>query len=398
MDSVLILGAGLTGQSAGRYLKNKSDFSFFDSRDRENLPENFSKNKEFLERLKSYEEIDLKNFSRVICSPGFDINHPIYRDIIRKKIPIETDLEIYTKKHNSKKILITGTNGKSSVCSMLEKVLTENGFKAKAIGNIGLPVLDYIEESLDFSLIEVSSFHLKISNNLKSDVSTILNITEDHLDYHESFEEYFKIKNSIFKNAKIKIANEANKTGIFNADIFFNSNNLDIDEQNLNAIEAILIALNLNINFRESLATYSKLEHRFENFHQDEKGRIFINDSKATNIGAAVEAIKSAKKLGEVCILSGGRGKGVNFKEFSNFLSENCKNIILFGEDKNLIKKNINKDKFFEADTLKEAISLAKKITLSNEVILLSPACSSFDAFSSYQERGDVFKKIVLNE
>ena len=398
MDSVLILGAGLTGQSVGRYLKNKSDFSFFDSRDRENLPENFSKNKEFLERLKSYEEIDLKNFSRVICSPGFDINHPIYRDIIRKKISIETDLEIYTKKHNSKKILITGTNGKSSVCSMLEKVLTENGFKAKAIGNIGLPVLDYIEESLDFSLIEVSSFHLKISNNLKSDVSTILNITEDHLDYHESFEEYFKIKNSIFKNAKIKIANEANKTGIFNADIFFNSNNLDIDEQNLNAIEAILIALNLNINFRESLATYSKLEHRFENFHQDEKGRIFINDSKATNIGAAVEAVKSAKKLGEVCILSGGRGKGVNFKEFSNFLSENCKNIILFGEDKNLIKKNINKDKFFEADTLKEAISLAKKITLSNEVILLSPACSSFDAFSSYQERGDVFKKIVLNE
>ena len=398
MDSVLILGAGLTGQSVGRYLKNKSDFSFFDSRDRENLPENFSKNKEFLERLKSYEEIDLKNFSRVICSPGFDINHPIYRDIIRKKISIETDLEIYTKKHNSKKILITGTNGKSSVCSMLEKVLTENGFKAKAIGNIGLPVLDYIEESLDFSLIEVSSFHLKISNNLKSDVSTILNITEDHLDYHESFEEYFKIKNSIFKNAKIKIANEANKTGIFNADIFFNSNNLDIDEQNLNAIEAILIALNLNINFRESLATYSKLEHRFENFHQDEKGRIFINDSKATNIGAAVEAVKSAKKLGEVCILSGGRGKGVNFKEFSNFISENCKNIILFGEDKNLIKKNINKDKFFEADTLKEAISLAKKITLSNEVILLSPACSSFDAFSSYQERGDVFKKIVLNE
>ena len=398
MDSVLILGAGLTGQSVGRYLKNKLDFSFFDSRDKENLPESFSKNKEFLERLKSYEEIDLKNYSRVICSPGFDINHQIFKDIIRKKIPIETDIEIFSKKHNSKIILITGTNGKSSVCSMLEKVLTENGFKAKAIGNIGLPVLDYIEESLDFSLIEVSSFHLKISNNLKSDVSTILNITEDHLDYHESFEEYFKIKNSIFKNAKIKIANEANKTGIFNADIFFNSNNLDIDEQNLNAIEAILIALNLNINFRESLATYSKLEHRFENFHQDEKGRIFINDSKATNIGAAVEAVKSAKKLGEVCILSGGRGKGVNFKEFSNFLSENCKNIILFGEDKNLIKKNINKDKFFEADTLKEAISLAKKITLSNEVILLSPACSSFDAFSSYQERGDVFKKIVLNE
>ena len=398
MDSVLILGTGLTGQSAGRYLKNKLDFSFFDSRDKENLPEGFSKNKEFLERLKSYEEIDLKDYSRVICSPGFDINHQIYKDIKRKKIPIETDIEIFSKKHNSKIILITGTNGKSSVCSMLEKALTENGFKAKAIGNIGLPVLDYIKESLDFSLIEVSSFHLKISDKLKCDVAIILNITEDHLDYHESFEDYFKIKNSIFNNAKIKIANEANKVRISNADVFFNSNDLDIDEQNLNAIEAILVALNLGINFRESLTTYSKLEHRFENFHQDEKGRIFINDSKATNIGAAVEAVKTAKKLGEVCILSGGRGKGANFNEFSNFLSENCKNIILFGEDKNLIKKNINKKKLFEVDTLKEAVLVAKKITLSNEVILFSPACSSFDAFSNFEERGDAFKKIVLNE
>jgi UDP-N-acetylmuramoylalanine--D-glutamate ligase len=229
-------------------------------------------------------------------------------------------------------------------------------------------------------------------------VAIILNITEDHLDYHESFEDYFKIKNSIFNNAKIKIANEANKVRISNADVFFNSNDLDIDEQNLNAIEAILVALNLGINFRESLTTYSKLEHRFENFHQDEKGRIFINDSKATNIGAAVEAVKTAKKLGEVCILSGGRGKGANFNEFSNFLSENCKNIILFGEDKNLIKKNINKKKLFEVDTLKEAVLVAKKITLSNEVILFSPACSSFDAFSNFEERGDAFKKIVLNE
>ena len=398
MNSVLILGVGLTGQSVGRYLKNKLDFSFFDSRDKENLPEDFLKNKEFLKRLKSYEEVDLKNYSQVICSPGFDTNHQIYKDIVRKKIPIETDIEIFIKNHNSKIILITGTNGKSSVCSMLEKALIENGFKARAIGNIGLPVLDYIEESLDFSLIEVSSFHLKISNKLRSDVAIILNITEDHLDYHESFEDYFKIKNSIFNNAKIKIANEVNKAEISNADVFFNSKDLDIDEQNLNAIEAILVALNLSINFRESLANYSKLEHRFENFYQDKKGRIFINDSKATNVGAAKEAVKTAKKIGEVCILCGGRGKGVNFHDFSNFLSENCKNIILFGEDKHLIKKNINKEKLFEAEDLKEAILLAKKITLSNEVILFSPACSSFDAFSNFQERGDAFKQIVLNE
>ena len=163
-------------------------------------------------------------------------------------------------------------------------------------------------------------------------------------------------------------------------------------------LEAILKSLNLEIDLTNSLENYSKLQHRFEIFHKDKKRRIFINDSKATNIGAAKEAIKSAKKLGEVSVLCGGRGKGVDFNEFSNFLSKNCKNIILFGEDKDQIKRNISKEKLFEAKDLKEATDIAKKITLSDEVILLSPACSSFDAFSSYEERGHVFKEMVLNE
>ena len=398
MDSVLILGTGITGQSVGRFLKNKSKFNFFDSRDKEILPAEFIRNKEFLKKLKTYKDIDLKEYSRVICSPGFDINHPIYKEIIKKSIPLETDIEIFTREHNSKKILITGTNGKSSVCSMLEQILNKNGFKAKAIGNIGLPVLDYIEESLSFSLIEVSSFHLEISNNLKCDIAAILNITEDHLDYHKSFKNYLKTKNSIFTKAKIKIGNEINKNDIFNADIFFSSKNLGIEEQNLNAVDAILTSLNLNINLENFLENYLKLEHRFEIFHQDKKGRTYINDSKATNIGAAKEAVESAKKFGEVNILCGGRGKGVDFNKFSNFLSENCKNIIVYGEDRNLIKGNVHKEKLYEAKDLKEALKIAERVALVDEVILLSPACSSLDAFSSYYERGDTFKKMVLNE
>ena len=398
MDSVLILGTGITGQSVGRFLKNKSKFNFFDSRDKENLPAEFIRNKEFLKKLKTYKDIDLKDYSRVICSPGFDINHPIYKEIIKKSIPLETDIEIFTREHNSKKILITGTNGKSSVCSMLEQILNKNGFKAKAIGNIGLPVLDYIEESLSFSLIEVSSFHLEISNNLKCDIAAILNITEDHLDYHKSFKNYLKTKNSIFTKAKIKIGNEINKNDIFNVDIFFSSKNLGIEEQNLNAVDTILTSLNLNINLENFLGNYLKLDHRFEIFHQDKKGRTYINDSKATNIGAAKEAVESAKKFGEVNILCGGRGKGVDFNKFSNFLSENCKNIIVYGEDKNLIKSNVHKEKLYEARDLMEALKIAERVALVDEVILLSPACSSLDAFSSYYERGDTFKKMVLNE
>ena len=105
MESVLILGTGLTGRSVARYLKDKFPFNFFDTRPKEELSKIFINNREFLENLKPYDQIDLNNYSRVICSPGFDIKHKIYQNIIRKKIPIETDIEIFTKKHESKKIL-----------------------------------------------------------------------------------------------------------------------------------------------------------------------------------------------------------------------------------------------------------------------------------------------------
>jgi|TARA_B100001093_G_scaffold44867_5_gene38014 UDP-N-acetylmuramoylalanine--D-glutamate ligase len=396
-NSILILGAGLTGQSVGSYLNDKN-FFFFDTRNKGNLPKSFLENKVFTQRLLNEKDIDLDKFSEVICSPGFDKNHSILNKIKSRKIPIKSDIEIFIENDKSKKILITGTNGKTTVTLMMEHVLRENGYRAKAIGNIGNPVLDYLGQNLDFSIIEISSFQLEISTNLESEVAVILNISEDHLDNHPSFDEYVKIKNSIYNKTQNKVGSFSNKFIKDNLDFSFDSDHKSIDIKNYNAVETILKALGLNFNLSKNLSAFKKPEHRFEVFHRDSLQRIYINDSKATNIGATLEAIKSARKLGEITILCGGQGKGVDFSEFSAFLNKNCKNIILYGEDKDLIKKNISQRKCYLLKDFKQAILKSKEITSSKEIILLSPACASFDMFSNYEERGNFFKDIILNE
>ena len=397
-DFVLVLGAGLTGQSVGRYLGDKKYFFFFDSRKQADLPKNFLVNKNFISKLLEEKNIEYQNISEIVCSPGFDKEHLILKKAKEYKIPITSDIEIFTKNDNSKKIIITGTNGKTTVSSMIEHVLNENGFLAKAIGNIGTPVLDYIDKGLDYSILEVSSFQIESSGYLESDIAVVLNISADHLDKHHSFAEYVDLKNSIFKKAQKTIGSRSGNFISNNLDMYFEDRDIEIDDKNFNAVKAVIDSLKLSIDLEKSLKNFKKPAHRFEIFFKDSLGKLFINDSKATNIGASIEAINTAIKFGKINVLCGGDGKGTNFSDFSSFLNKNCKNIILFGKDKDLIKKNIAKDKCFLIDDFKGAVLKAKELSSPNEVVLLSPACASFDEFSNYEERGNFFKKIILDE
>ncbi|MDA9636184.1 Mur ligase family protein [SAR86 cluster bacterium] len=397
-DFVLVLGAGLTGQSIGRYLENKENFFFFDTRKLGDLPKNFLANKSYSSKLIEEKNIRYKNISEIICSPGFNKKHLILKKAKENKIPISSDIEIFTKKDNSIKIIITGTNGKTTVSKMIEHVLNENGFLAKAIGNIGNPALDYLNRGLDYSILEVSSFQIEISSDLESDIAVVLNISVDHLDKHDSFNEYAGLKNSIFKKAKKTIGSKSDKFISDKLDIYFEDEEIEIDDKNFNAVKTVIDSLKLTIDLKKSLKNFKKPAHRFEIFFKDSLGNIFINDSKATNIGACMEAVKTASKFGEINILCGGDGKGTDFSEFSSFLNNNCKNIILFGKDKDLIKKNIAKEKCFLVNDFKDAVLKASELISSNEVLLLSPGCASFDAFLNYEERGDFFKKIILGE
>ena len=245
---VLILGAGQTGLSATNFLKTKN-FKIFDTRNFIDLPENIKNNFQIKENLISEDGINIKLIDYVICSPGFDLSHQIIKKLKDKNIRIKSDIEVFIENNDSKTILVSGTNGKTTVSLLLEKFISLKGYSSKAIGNIGRPALDYVHIKKDYFVIEVSSFHLEISDNLKSDLSILLNISEDHLDRHKTFDNYKNIKNSIFNNSKISIGNKDDENIRKDLTNYFDGN-INLDIANLNAVKATLDNIGINYSLR----------------------------------------------------------------------------------------------------------------------------------------------------
>jgi len=277
--------------------------------------------------------------SDVYSSPGIPIQHKALSLASKHKINISSDIEEFLKKNKSIKILITGTNGKTSTCQMLETLLKSvlSDLKIVSIGNIGKPVLTCIDDDIDISIIEVSSFQLELLNEVEFDIGLLLNIEEDHLDRHADIEDYRKLKKSVLKNADINISyNDRNlfsKTFInykkirlpeelAESSIF---NNWPIhDIENLKASVAVLEVfikrfrkssignINLFSELEKAFDKFKKFPHRFE--HLEMVGGVnFINDSKATNLDAMLKAISSANKLeniGDIYLICGGDLKG----------------------------------------------------------------------------------------
>ena len=395
-EYVLILGAGQTGISAAKFLK-KNNFKIFDTRKLKELSLEIQKNKLISKNLILENELDFKLISYAICSPGFDLSHGLVKKLLKNKIDIKSDIEIFLENNNSDVILVSGTNGKTTVSLLLEKFISLKGLSVKAIGNLGRPVLDYVNFDKDYFVIEISSFHLEISNNLKSKLSLLLNISVDHLDRHETFENYIKIKNSIFNNSQISIGNKEDiniKKGL--TDYF--EGDSDIDIQNLNAVQKALDHLSINYSFKELEGKKFKPNHRMEEFYRDNLDRIFFNDSKATNCGATIAAINSLKGKKKIFLICGGQGKGADFSTLANEIKKYCDGVVIFGEDKKLIEsKLVNFNKYL-ADSLEDAVAKCLKLSQPNSFILFSPACASFDMFKNFEERGEKFKKLIIDE
>ena len=391
---VLILGKGITGESFRDYFsKIKQPFITFDTRVKK---ESFNLKKNLNFNFITEEEIDFNNLKFIACSPGFDLNHNIIKTAKEKNIEIKSDINIFLEENTSKKILISGTNGKSTVCSWLEKLFNYQHLDTLAIGNIGRPVLEFVEEKKDFFVLEVSSFHLDIAPLPKFKLSVLLNITPDHIDRHGSFNEYAKIKKKICNSSEISIVNENLKEFIPQADYFF-SNKGSIKDQNYNAIKEICSCLNLNFLEKDILNCFAQLPHRMELFHQLDENITFIDDSKATNVASSLEGLKSVDESKSLIVICGGRSKDQDFKSFTDYLNKRAKKIYYFGESTKILKKLLDSSKSQEVSNLEEAVHSALKIIESDTVMILSPACSSLDMFESFEERGKKFKDLVLN-
>ena len=441
-DRIVIIGGGESGVGAA-YLANKKGYEVFLS-DYKKIEEKYRnillKNEiDFEEGGHSLEKFYKAN--EIIKSPGISEESELILKIKSKKIPIVSEIEFAFRFTSSIIISVTGSNGKTTTSSLIYHILKKSGLNVGLAGNIGNSFSFLIAENeYDYVVLELSSFQLDNINHFKSFISVLTNISPDHLErYNYNFENYvdskFKIVsnhtkenyfvfnsdnkkiNSELKTRKIKSKkisfsttdNESSNKGCIKnqtININVNNNNLMIPIENLslqgnhniqNSMAAATVAKILNIsdnNIRESLGNFKSIEHRLEHVLTIQKVK-YVNDSKATNVNAVYYALDSMKS--STVWIVGGVDKGNNYEELLPLVREKVKAIICIGIDNSKIIQSFSPfvEKIIECSKMSDAVKNAYRMADPKDTVLLSPACSSFDLYKNFEDRGTQFKNAV---
>ncbi len=422
-----IIGLGKTGISLAKHLSksNNTLFIYESSLNSKSLKELKDIDIDFVLNPELSDKI-INSISVFYPSPGISKDHEIFKYAKDFNIPVQNDMDIYLNNSSSFKILITGTNGKTTTACMLEHILKEH-LKDKSVevmGNIGKPVLDFLDKKIDVSIIEISSFQIESCSKLYSDIGILLNIEEDHIDRHKSFKIYRSLKRRVLAESNINISYEQQQikgNKFYDFEDYFSefdfSNNSTLKNwptHDISNLKAALLASTLTIkhieenevsdlnNFLsrslESMASFNKKAHRFEMI-EDEDGVLHINDSKATNFSATVQSIESSSKLnkeGDIYLLCGGDFKSQSIDKVKATIFNDIKKCFIFGKDKKILEELLSD--FTDCiccENLDDAYFLAKQESINGDIILLSPACASIDMFKDYQDRGNRFKELM---
>ncbi len=391
-------------------------------------------------------EVPADTFDLVVVSPGVPSNNPVLCAMGERGVQVIGEFELGYQHSLCLNIAITGTNGKTTTTEMVQRLLTAHRLKTLAAGNIGTPVCSLVEQTrdLDFLTLEASSFQLETIQYFRPAIGVLLNLTADHMDRYTGMADYALAKARLFMNqqpfdwaivqSEALAQLRALKADIPSKVITFSANNRRADihldrglilsrlddwtgpllnmeqcrisgphnAENLMAALAVGRVLRLPLETMvESLKTFEPAVHRCE-LVADINGVKFVNDSKATNLDAVQKALLSMPQAapGEpnVWLIAGGRDKAFEYYEIGPLLSQRVKGAFLIGETREKIRAAWS---LFTpctlADTLVEAVQEAARGAVAGDVVLLSPACSSFDQFRNYQHRGDVFRQAVVN-
>ena len=377
MALTLIWGFGITGESVANFLHQRQvSFIIFD----DNQISVQKARLEFGEKCVVSEFPDLDLINQVIVSPGISCWDHRYQQIARLGIPIKTDVELFLSIYKGQVLAVTGTNGKSTLVAMLSHIAKTVGLKSMAIGNIGMPCL-LVDLACELVVLELSSFHLAHMQDYDNiDISIMLAITPDHLDWHKSYNHYQFSKQKI-KNAKCNYT-------VINNSIFDAYGNLQVANYNQKSL-IMLIAQALSWHKPEvmqAITNFKALPHRQQQFTW--ANRTWVNDSKATNAAATLHALNCFSKTA-VLILA-GLNKGWGYEQIANDLEA----IIVVGSIKDW-PINTCDIPVHEVFSVNLAISLAYKMTSSGDTILFAPGGSSFDQYQNYAARGDDFMEQV---
>lgn len=430
--NILIMGFGVTGKTALRFLKEfPCKIYVYDSNQdlhKLNVEEDFI----------IFKEEDLDDIDLIVKSPGIYPFHELLEKAREKNIEIISDIELsYRNLKTENVIAVTGTNGKTTTTTILGDILRRVA-KTYVVGNIGRGILEITKEASDddYVVIEASSFQLEDTIDFKPHVGVLTYVTSDHLDWHKTRQNYVDAKFKIFKNQdendfailnyedkdlaeeyKLKAEKyyfSMEKIGdkgayVDNGKIYFNNGEkteevLDIKDikipgdHNVRNIMAAIIAcklLNIDLDLiKKSILSFTGVEHRIE-FVREVDGVKYYNDSKGTNPDSTEVAV--AAMDGDVVLIAGGYDKGADFDNLIEKSKDKIKTAILFGETAEKISNSCKKSgvEFYITEDLKKAVELARKLSSSGDDVLLSPACASWDMYKSYEIRGQHFKDLV---
>lgn len=434
---ILIVGLGLSGASALRYLAREgASIVVTDSRPApsgiDSLQAMFP-NTGF--HLGSFEAPQpLSQFTEAVVSPGVDLRDPFIQKLRAAQVPLIGDVELFARAAKAPVIGITGSNGKSTVTTLVGAMAKAAGIKVAVGGNLGQPALELLQEDPKLYVLELSSFQLDTTHSLRCKAAAFLNLSEDHLDRHGTMEAYSAAKARIFNGCEVAVCNrddpatrlgsdQARRKLSFGLDTPRAPGEFGLSEQrgevalatardrllplpqlkiaglhnaaNALAALALIEAADLpRASALKALQEFRGLPHRCALAGEIDGAR-YYNDSKGTNVGSTLAAIRGLPA--PLVWLGGGQGKGQDFSPLAAALADKGSAAILFGEDANQIEAAISGSvPVYREANLQAALARARTLTLPGTAVLLSPACASFDQFKSYVDRGEQFEAAVL--
>ena len=429
----VIVGLGKTGLSCFRYLSNQGlNVAITDSR--EEPPELLELRAEFESAsvyLGQINEQVLLASDQIILSPGVSLDDKSIKLSIENNIPVFGDIELFCQKAQAPIIAVSGSNGKSTVTTIVAEMTRLAGLKTYVGGNIGIPALDLLSDSSpDLYVLELSSFQLETTYSLNAHASVVLNVSPDHMDRYLSLKDYANTKKRIYSGQGLMVLNkdeeyihsimdskrdtiyfsldapEGENFGLINHnnevwlsqgnEKIINKNQLKIKgEHNIsNALAAMALAGAVNVPtniMADVLKNFTGLEHRCQLVREIDNVS-WYNDSKATNVGACIASITGLCELGNIILIAGGDSKGADLSGLNPIVKKYIKRVFLFGIDANKLADVMGSDVDKEfVNNMNEAVKGASKIADPDDIVLLAPACSSLDMYKNYQQRGDAF-------
>ena len=435
----LVLGLGSTGAACIHYLCQKGETvcGVDDSLTPPGLARIHAEHPEVATALGTavpdawWMEIDL-----AVVSPGIAPTHPVMQLLRAKQIPIVGDIELFAREVHKPVIGITGSNGKTTVTTLVGYMLERAGLSVAVCGNIGIPVLDRLSESVDVYVLELSSFQLDTTESLRLTAGVVLNVSPDHLDRYDTYADYVASKRRIYRHCDRPVVNadetdiwkntvvqtaqklsfsvqhqqadfyvlekETNPTLCFRGESLLKASEMHLQGMHhwQNALAALALCYAMGVPFPpllSALRDFQGLPHRCT-FVRSRDNVLFFDDSKGTNVGATIAAMRTvAERIsGRVLLIAGGLGKGADFSVLRAAVLAHVSHVFVMGTDAPLIQTALSDlVPIHPVMSMEAAVMQAAELAQSGDAVLLSPACASFDMFRDYGHRGDVFQTCV---